>query len=250
MNATIFKFLLFAFGFSFFAGGDKTQAPNEPAQVDTQAIIDSIQRFYTSRDYIYHELSYSLYADHTSSVPHSVEKGLFIKQGDVQYSRLSSVESLITPEYSLGIDHDEKLIMISNLISLPANSPVGNMARWVPDGVAISIHSVSDQLNALSVKAKYGEVEEVEIVYDIHTFQPVKFVLKYRRAIQLDTETDTPPVQPKMEIDYLFTGFDGQEKERLNLNAYALEKAGHWTLAPQYRGYEMINNIHESPFEN
>jgi hypothetical protein len=250
MNTAILKFILFAFGFSFFTNSEKTPSPNDPVQADPKSILENIRKFYASHDYIYHELSYGLYSDHGSSTPHSVDRGVFIKQGDMQYSRLASVESLTTKDYTIGVDHDEKLIMIANHISILPTGPLRNADRWISEGASITVRTVSDQLNAVSVKAEYGEVEEAEIVYDVRTFQPARLVLKYRRAIQLDVETDPPDIQPKLEIEYLSTGLDGSGKERLDMNYYVVMKGNRWAPSPKFREYELIDNIHENLIQN
>lgn len=250
MNTAILKFILFAFGFSFFTNSEKTPSPNDPAQADPKSIMENIRKFYTSHDYIYHELSYGLYSDHESSTPHSIDKGVFIKQGDAQYSRLASVESLTTKDYTIGVDHDEKLIMIANHISIPPTGPLRNADRWISEGASITVRTVSDQLHSISITAEYGEVEEAEVVYHNQTFQPVKLVLKYRGAIQLDAEPESPYIQPKLEIDYLGTRFDGQEKERLDMSYYVVMDGDRWELSPRYREYELINNIHEYSAKN
>lgn len=248
MNTSLFHILFFAFGFSFFTGSDKITPTNAAVLADPKVVLEKIQQFYTSHEYIYQELAYSLYAEHGASTPQSIEKGLFIKQGEVQYSQLSSIESLTTSEYTIGVDHEEKLVMIANHLSIPATGPLGNADQWFADQSSISVKAVSDRLNALSFQLEYGEVEEAAILYDVQSFQPVKLVLKYRKGIQLDTEhTEAPYTQPRLEIEYLNTNFGDKGKEHLRMDSYLILKGKQWELSAQYRAYELINNINEFP---
>jgi|WetSurMetagenome_2_1015567.scaffolds.fasta_scaffold275836_1 hypothetical protein len=219
-------------------------------QSDPKLTLEGINKFYTTHDYIYHELSYLLYPDHTSTIPYSIEKGIFIKQGDAQYSQLASIESLTTKEYTVGIDNDEKIVMISNHITISPTGPLADADTWMTSDSKATIQPVSDQLNALSISLDDGEVEKAVITYDVKTFQPVKLVLIYRRSIQLSTEEETTPVQPRLEIEYTRTSFDTQGKGKLDISGYVLKKGSQWVLSPKYKDYELINTINEYPEQN
>ncbi|HMG14342.1 MAG TPA: hypothetical protein VK590_02775 [Saprospiraceae bacterium] len=247
MNTIVIKFLLYSLCLSFFTGGEITTIRTNHIQTEPKFILDHIGKFYSSHDYIYQELSYHLFADHKSSAPQSIENGVFIKQGDTYYSQLLSIESLTTKEYTIGIDNEEKEIMISNHLFLSPTNPLENIDSWISAKSLIEIKQGSDGLNSLSFKIENGEIEEVFITYDINTYQVTRLVMNYRRSIQMETDTDSDFVKPRLEIEYHKTSFDNQEKERLNINSYLIRKGTQWFLSAKYSDYELINNIRDLP---
>lgn len=241
----MFKFLLFAFGFSLLASGDHPQVQPKPALSDPKAVLERLRQFYAEHDYIYHELTYTLYADHKAATPHSVDQGVFIQSRYARYAQLASIESLTTSDYAIGVDHDDRILMIANRISLPPTAtPLDQLEAWTADPEQVEIRNASEQHDVLLMKTEYGEVEQAEIWYDKQTFQPAKIIFWYRRSIVLETDEEGEPVQPRMEIEYRHTDLNEQGRERLDLGTYVLKKSGQWVLSPAYRGYELINNIH------
>lgn len=250
MNTLFFKLLLLSLSVPLFTGGYSLLTESSATPGDPKLALEQINKFYTVHPDIYQEVSYHLFADHQTTIPYSIDKGIFIKHGVIQYSQLSTIESLTTKDYTIGIDHDEKLIMIANHISLPATNPVANAESWVSSSSDITLKPVSDRLQALTIKMEYGEIEQADIIFDINSFQPVKIIMHYRRSIQLEADSESPLVQPRLEIEYTLTSFEIKEKERLNINAYLIYKNKQWTLSPKFREYELINNIREFPVHN
>ncbi len=191
-------------------------------QSDPYIVLDRINKVYAEHSYIYHELAYELYADFNSTIPVSIEKGVFIKDGTNQYAQLLPVESLTTADYTIGIDHDEKIIMVSNHVALPANGPIANVITGLTPNADIQIRQVSAAYSDFVIHMEQGEVEEATIRYDNLTFQINKLVLKYRRSIQLSTTEDSPFVQPRLEIDYEKTSFSEEGRAKLNINTYMI----------------------------
>lgn len=248
MNTLFFKLLVFTMGLSFFTGSEKT---TPPVSTDPKIVLEHIQQFYSSHAFIYQELSYQLYADQQATIPYSIDRGIFIKQGEVQYAQLASIESLTTRDYTIGIDREEKIVMISNHISLPATGPIADADTWVSsEGSSVTLKPVSDRQEAVVVKMEYGEVEEADIIYEADTFQPVKLVLIYRRGIQLEMDPESPFVQPRLEVEYTRTSLDEQGQDRLDMQTYVTGKGKDWKLSPAYGDYELINNIHDFPEQN
>lgn len=243
----IFLSILFLFAFSGnFSNAEKSISP-EGATIsdDPKVVVEGLRDFYKRNAYVYHELSYLLFQDQTATAPYSTENGLFIKQGDAQYSRLSSLESLTTEAYTISVDNEEKTVMISNHIALPPTGAMVSIDNWINPKSKLSIKNVSEQRSALSIEMPEGEVQEAIIIYEKATFQPVKIVLNYRRSIQLTAEEDSPLVQPRLEIVYTRTALEELEKERVVMSAYVYGSKEHWRLASKYSGYDLINNIHE-----
>lgn len=251
MHTAILKFFFFVFGLSLFTGGDRADVVSKPALSDPKAVLENLRAFYATHPYIYHELSYTLYAGHQATSPHSVDRGMFIQSGDTRYAQLASVESLTTADYTVGVDHDDRIVMIANRISLPPTAtPVDQLEAWTAEPELVEVQYASEQYDLLRVRTEYGEVEQAEIWYEKTTFQPAKIIFKYRRSIVLETDSEGDPVQPRVEIEYRNTGFDGQRRERLHLNAYVVQKDAGWEPAPAFREYELIENIHDLSPQN
>ncbi len=243
----IYLSILFLFVFNTHTDNTERQRSLESSseRVDSKAVIEGLRNFYKSKPYIYHELSYRLYQDMTATTPSSIESGLYIKKGESQYSLLSSLESLTTKAYTLSVDNEDKIIMISNHVAIPPSGPMVSLDHWIDPKSTLSVKSISDRWNALLIVMPEGEVEEAIITYDLKTFQPVKIVLNYRRSIQLTSDENSPNVQPRLEIEYVKTSFEEQEAERLVMSTYVYGSGDHWRLTSRYNGYELITNIHE-----
>lgn len=217
--------------------------------VDTVAeyVMGQIEQFYIAHPYIDQEVTYSLYSDFTSTIPYAIEKGVYIRSMEASYSQLASIESLTTKTLSIGVDHDEKVVMISNTISIPATDPSAIIRSQIPSGATVYVAYVSDRYGEIVCQAEFGEIEEARIVYNLKTFQPLRILLTYRRTIQLSDEADSPFVSPRMEIEYTRTSFDQEGRDNLDIDTYCIRSKGEWRLAPALASYELIQNIQQLP---
>src|SRR5688572_3329428 len=181
----IYLTILFLFAFTGKNDNDKksNSLASNPDHVDPKVEAEGLRNFYKSNPYIYHELSYRLYENRTAITPFSTESGIYIKQENAQYSLLSSLESLTTKAYTLSVDNEDKIVMISNHITIPPTGPMVSIDNWIDPKSTMSVRNVSDRWNALSIGIPEGEVEEAILTYDVKTFQPVKIILNYRRSI-------------------------------------------------------------------
>lgn len=224
-------------------------APSATGQ-EVEAVLEGMQFFYQDHPSIYQEMSYQLFASHEASELHSTESGLLILGPDARYSKLASIESLSTKDYTLGVDHEEKTIMLSNNFSTLTLDPMASIQNYSDQLYSASIKEVSANSNELIFKIMSGEVEEAKIVYNKADFQIEKIMLNYRRAIQLEDAEDADWVQPRLEIAYFNTSFSGKEKERLKLDNYVSTAAKEWKAVEKYANYQLIENFQDNPFSN
>ncbi len=210
---------------------------------DPSQIIERLKVFYSTHPYIFHKLEYKLYPDHTSLVPYATENGIFIKKDGVQYSQLSSIESLTTSEYNIGIDNDEKMMMISNIVQIPGTSPIEKFESMISPDADIKVNTLAPQLGELQYQSEEGEIEELRLVYNMDTYQIVKLTFKYRRGIQLSTDAESDFVTTRLEVEYTTSTTETHYSEKLKMDTYAVFYDGQWTLTPAYHNYELIKNI-------
>lgn len=211
--------------------------------------LDGIQKFYQNHPILYQEIDYQLFPNHDSRNIHSTEKGLLIIGPDGRYSKLASIESLTNMDFNIGIDHDDKTIMISNNFSNLSLDPLESIQTYLEQVSSASIQSISPKSNALQFKMEYGEVAETKIQYNTRDFQIEKITLLYRREIQLEDAEQADWATPRLEIVYSNTSFNGKENDRLNLYNYVSGSGKNWKTTDRYADYKLINNLHENPLK-
>lgn len=226
-----------------------TMAFTPTSQRDTvRTALEGIQAFYKKHKHIYQEVSYNLYPDHQTNQLHSVESGVLIIGSNAKYSRIASIESLVTAEYVVGVDHDERTLMISNYISGLSVDPLENLQIYLEQLNTANLYDFSPTTNRIVLEMDQGEVKQTEIFYRKDNFQLEKITLKYRRKIQLEEGEDADWLSPRMEILYSNTDLKGKGKALLRLDHYVNRSGDNWKAVGKYATYELINNIQENPF--
>lgn len=233
-----------------FYGNDISISPDFNLGQEPKQILDKLRDFYSKHPYIYHELSYRMFPDHKSSIPSSTEKGIFIQKGEIRYSQLATIESLTTSSYSIGVDHDDKVIMISNIIHIPATDPLQNVESVIDPETRMMINQISANRSELRFEMDEGEIEQMQIVYDPSTFQIQKMIFNYRRSIPLSADEDDQSGTPRLEVEYSTTLFEETNPEILKVSTYISGQGKHWRVTPKFHDYELINNIQEYPRQN
>jgi len=249
------KVILLTYVFSLgllphFYGSENIHSKIYSLQDDPQAILKKLESFYTSHAYIYQELQYDLYSTSNYSTPESTEKGVFIKKGAIQYSLLGPVEQLTTTAYTLVIDQEEKMMMISNLIQIPATSPIQEYQNLPTSGTKANIKALTINKSELQFQIETGEIAECRLEYNTQTYEILKLVLYYRRKIQLSSDGNEDPIAPRLEVLYSNTSFEERNSEKLKLTSYVYGEGDHWRPSAQYQDYEFINNIKQNPYQN
>jgi hypothetical protein len=216
---------------------------------NVQAALEGIQIFYKKHPHVYQEISYLLYPDHQTQQRHSTESGVLIIGPEAKYSRIASIESLVTEEYVVGIDHGERTLMIGNYISGLSVDPLEQLQVYLQQLNSAQVSEFSTTSNRILLEMDQGEVKQTEIIYRKDDFQLEKIVLKYRRKIQLEEGDEADWLSPRMEILYSNTNLKGKGKALLRLDHYVSRSGSKWQPAGQYAAYQLINNIHENPFK-
>ena len=223
-------------------------APSTSNQ-EVVTVLEGMQSFYQDHPSIYQEMSYQLFSSHEAIDLHSSESGLLLLGPDTKYSKLAAIESLTTKDYSVGVDHEEKTIVISNNFSTLALDPLASIQSYSDQMFSAAIQVLTANSSELIFKIKSGEIEEAKIIYNKADFQIEKIMLNYRRAIQLDDAEASDWVKPRLEIVYSNTSFNGKEKERLVLSNYVTAVADDWKAVGRFAEYELINNLQDNPFK-
>lgn len=236
-----------ALGFSILIMFAFTQ--NDEKQKIESALL-GIATFYQSHENIYQDISYHLYADHSRTNIHSSENGVLILSEGKKYTQLGPIESFVNDKYNIGIDHDEKTIMLSNNYSEMEIDPLENISNYLKEYSTAEIQYYTKDENQLTFKVEYGEITKATILYKKDDFRISKIVLEYRREIQLEDQTDSDWVQPRLEIVYSNTSYDGKDIAKLQLNKYVTGSGNKWSAASEYADYKLIDNLQDYPFNN
>lgn len=216
---------------------------------EVEEALNGIRLFYENHPTIYQEITYQLYANHTSDDLHSSESGLLILDQGVKYSKLGPIESLTNKDFNIGVDYEEKTMMISNNFSNLSIDPLKSITAYLEQLNSASVKSISSEVNLLTLQMESGEIAAAQIYYLKDDFQIEKIIFKYRREIQLEDPEDSDWVQPRLEIIYSNTSFEGRGKTLLDMNNYVKRAAKNWTAIGKYSGYELIVNLHDNPFK-
>jgi len=219
------------------------------AQDDAEKVLRGIHAFYNDHPHVYQDINYNLYADHNTTVPHTPEKGVLVISKEARYARMANIESLVTKSLTIGVDHDEQTLVISNNPSGMDFDPLESIQPYLEGLNSATVRSTSGKYNQLTLTTDIGEVKQVDIFYHKENYQLEKIILTYRREIQLEDEPDADLVKPRLEIDYTLTGLERKGKALLQLNQYVQISGDNYKPAGKYAGYNLINNIYPNPIK-
>lgn len=221
----------------------------KPVSESPQEILQRIASVYTEADFLYQEIDYLLLRSAAATVPHSREAGRYIKNKAHVYAEIGPVKSLTTPVYVIGIDDDEKTMLLANNNKNSTPQPLDDILEQLPAGCQMSASTVSTNKGLLRIICASGEISEANFYFNASNYLLEKVVLQYRQEINLAEGNAEDFVQPVLEIIYTknerrATGVDLTEME-----TYLSRRSGQWQPSVTYHDYELINNLNAEPYE-
>jgi hypothetical protein len=209
-------------------------------------VLNNINEFYAANESVYHEFNYNLYSDAETSEIHSQEKGIALISKSVSYAKLGEVESVSESDFTVAVDHEEKVVVIANTINPSGLAPVDMIESYAELASGFSVATLENGLSQIEISQEKGQVEKVQIIYDSATFQLHKIINYYGAAMPLDPEHDEEESdwsKPRLEVEYLNTATNGEQDHLLDYSKIVQNGDSGWKLMPDYSGYELINNM-------
>jgi len=150
-------------------------------------------------------ITYNVFAAYDDNVPMETSAGSYNQHGNARYNRLNEIESVQNSDFSLVIDHDEKMIVIGNpikfnpgkimLLDLDSALSMYSSVKYIDNNVSQKGYSMVFKPTAAS------EYDKVDMYFNAKTYLVERMVFYYRDKVQLKkTNQDAPEEKPKLEI--------------------------------------------------
>jgi hypothetical protein len=206
-------------------------------------VLGQINGVYAREDNVYHALRYDLKRQRTDRAAQSTETGRFIKANGNVYSEVGPIKSLVTGDYIISIDEDDKVLLLSANHQGETSHHLADLLDAMPEEVSMEVVAKAGATGILKMQAAYGEISEAELHYRRADYLLQKVVLQYRRRVNLATDEAEDYAQPTLEIVYQTNHLRPGTHPETQLGKYVKNTAGRWSLAPAYRHFTFINNL-------
>jgi len=241
MKTTSIIYICFAvFGLSSFALLD--------SKLEAEEALNKINEFYASHKSVYHEFEYNLYPTAESTELHSTEIGSTIITEEISYAQLGYIESISTIDFTTAVDHEEKVVIISNVINPTAQSPSEMVGAYLEMASTVSVATLGNSQSMIECTMEFGQVEKSQIIFDSESYQLEKIISFYRNEMPLDLENEEDVstwTKPRLEVNYTYTLTNSEKDNLLDASRIVKQEKGEWKLTSDYKDYELMNNILE-----
>lgn len=215
-----------------------------PSGPDVQEVLEKINRAYATPANLQMGITYNLYADWTPSQQVDNLTGTVKHKGSNLLMEYSGYELLENDVVTISVDHDDKVITVSNRVSGQSSG-----MDWVSQDIssylklASKIESLtgSGDIKGLRFSFAAGDQSRVDLYYNISSFFLDKIVIYYSENHYL-ADPETMP-RPRMEI--LFAGHNTStviDDKTFAVTRYFVAGTS-WRLNSTYSEYELVSLI-------
>jgi hypothetical protein len=189
--------------------------------------------------------NYLLYTGYSSGTLVEQQKSHFHMSGLTTYTRMGDIETVLSPNSTVIVDHSEKTIMLS---PPSAKGKIKKKYGFNIDSVLQKYKSV-DYAKMSSNEAAYtltfqtGQFESIKMYFNTSSYFLTKVILYYRDAID---EKPFNGSRPRMEIQYDLTREESAEAEKYSEKKFFIIVKGKYTLRPEYKKYRFFNSLKKS----
>ena len=223
---------------------------------DAEKDLASIQAAYARLNRFSTEISFALYADESSETVEESGEAFIRRHGDLYWSRMFHLETLLSEHYLVLADHDSRTLMIDrrpepsrNLpetISLDLEKILGESLdpdQLVSETGTIHVEPAGGQQRHLTIEYPSGEYQKIELLFDTKTYLIQSMRLYFRQSLPIRSEGE--PAAPRIEIRYLnFQADPTFPRDAFSENRYfTFEGDGEFTAGLEYRDYRIINHL-------
>ncbi len=191
--------------------------------------------------------SYTLYKDDKSKEAIDVVQGEIKRLGENLHYKLADMEIIRNEKYNLIIDHQSKLISLSEhntrLFDWNEGLYFGNFEQYMK---LYEKSTFSSQGNTATydLQLKTGQFARIQITYNKQNYLMTKVVLYYREAQDISRDQRGEKTKPRLEINYTSTDVKAKlEAENFSELNYLDKNGKNYSCKAAYKTYRLQVNI-------
>lgn len=191
------------------------------------------------------EIVYTLFPSYTSTTVKDKQTGVYMKQGQKQYSNLLGIESLYNERLTVVADHNDKVLVLAD--------PFKQKREAVPfniDSLLLQFSSVKySEINGRKVytltfeNRQFFEYKKIEIHINSSSWFIDKMIFYFKEQVNLDEENEEAlKDSPRLEIVYknITTEPTFEPNQFSEKRFISLAGTGYQTTAA-YNGFTLLN---------
>lgn len=202
------------------------------------------------------EIEYKVFKNHFADTPLQTEKGKVVKDGNLLFYNIGSFENIKTNDYTMYIDHEDKIISIFPRSQINAE----NLSFSRNDILSIDfigILKLCKKVNYFPVGNASGSYElelsegaeysKFILTFNKNSFFIEKMTMFFAQAQNLDemvVDRGQTKEKPRLEIVYSkISTKPSINKDLFSYEKYLEKRNGSLYSKVAYRDYEVINNL-------
>lgn len=212
---------------------------------DAKEDFSRIEKAYENAGALNIYISYLLYSGENSTTLVEQQKSQVCMGGSTTYTKMANIETILGPNSTVIVDHDEKTIMLS---PPSAKGRIKKKYGFNLDSVLHKYKSVvyskeSTAEAAYTLTFSYGQFQAIKMVFNTSSYFLTKVILYYREGID---EKPFNGARPRMEINYNLSREQSFEAEKYGEKKFFIINKGKYTLKPEYSKYRFMNSLKKS----
>jgi Txe/YoeB family toxin of Txe-Axe toxin-antitoxin module len=191
-------------------------------------------------------VEYTVYPSLTAKKAIQTELSNVQRDGISAHSRLSTLETLVSPLYSLRINHQSKTIMLSKTVSHNLSDLLRNTWQDLfKQATAFApLPATENGITGFKIPLNNPSVSEMEIYINNETHLLSSCVLYYRETFSFDAAKKDEPKAPKVVMTYKNINTNPTFAPAFfSIDKYVTAKNGKWQLSPAYKNWRLDVNL-------
>jgi hypothetical protein len=230
---------------------------------DLKTDLDLIRRRYEKPNSFELKIAYKAFEDYQTTRVQDQTEAVYIKKGNLFYTKVYSVETLYSDQYVMAADHEEKLFMIDRR---PKSAGPGEIEATGMESVIDELAAAVAQAGPVIARKEYSESPGGVATHSIWfnqgpytrqeiSFQKSSYLLKkitlYYREDQ-EMEEGGPLTKPRLEMEYLkFVESPALPADFFSESRFvAIVPNKRLTLNAKYADYKVINHLWEQDYRD
>lgn len=228
----------------------KAETPAEKARIDFQ----KVNNLYASTASYSVDIQYSVFDSHQGGNLVEQKSGKYIKHGDMSYSKLLDIETIVNPKRTVIVNHEDKFIVVTDTRKVelsPLQTDVESLLKLC-SSIKTQDLGTTERHYTLSFSEDEDEAEfsKIELVINLTNYSIKKMILYYNQEMPL-TENDyyAKEKKPRLEIVYkAFTPLSSVNTAVFAESAYVSETNSVYKGKGKCASYEVINQLQSVRF--
>ncbi len=228
-----------------------TETPAQKARTDFQ----KVNSLYAATPSYSLDMQYSVFDSHAGGNLVEQKAGKYIKHGDMSYSRLLEIETIVNPRRTITVNHEDRFIVISDTKKMelsPLQTDVQNLLAQCSHIKVQDLGTSERHYTFLfSEEEEEAEFSQIDMVINLKDYSIKKMVLYYNQQLPL-TENDyyAKAKKPRLEITYqAFVPLTSVNASLFAETAYVSEANAVYKGKGKCASYEVINQLQSVRFK-